>query len=320
MTELLQVRDLEVQFNTKRGCVCAVNDVSFGLDYGETLGIVGESGCGKSTLMLSLLRLLPSPPCKIAGGSALFEGEDLLGMTRERLRALRGHRIGVIFQDPMTSFNPVLTVGYQVAEPLKVHLGMNAFEAEQRVVQLFDMVGIPNPKERIHDFPHQFSGGMRQRVMIATALACKPDLLVADEPTTALDVTIQAQIVELVKRLRDELNMAVVWISHDLALLAGLAHRMIVMYGGIVVEEAPVASLYASPQHPYTLGLLGSLPRMDSGDRRPLASIEGTPPIISHALDKCPFSPRCAYKNERCQNSRPPLRDIGSGHKVACWR
>jgi oligopeptide transport system ATP-binding protein len=221
----------------------------------------------------------------------------------------------------MTSFNPVLTVGFQVAEPLRIHLGMTAAAAERRVIELFELVGIPNPRERIWDYPHQFSGGMRQRVMIATALACNPRLLIADEPTTALDVTIQAQIVELVKRLRRELSMAIVWITHDLALLAGLAHRMIVMYGGCIVEEAPVRALYASPLHPYALGLLGSLPRVDSCRRQRLVSIEGSPPVISKSLLGCPFSPRCAYRVPRCEKERPSLEERGSepGHKVACW-
>ena len=319
MTELLQVRDLEVQFKSRHGCVYAVNGVSLDLKAGETVGIVGESGCGKSTLFLSLLRLLPEPPCRITAGTAFFEGRDLLSMTREELRALRGLDAGVVFQDPMTSFNPVLTVGYQVSEALRAHLNMSSREAERRAVELLDLVGIPNPRERLRDYPHQFSGGMRQRIMIAIALSRNPKFLVADEPTTALDVTIQAQIVELVKRLRKMLNMAVVWITHDLALLAGVADRMCVMYGGCIVEEASAVSLYAKPRHPYTRGLMGSLPKVNASRRDRLFAIEGTPPSFSSPLEQCPFYPRCGQRVSRCEKGLPPLSDRGDHHKVACW-
>src|SRR5512133_3746108 len=263
MGDLLDVQGLETQFRTREGTVHAVNGVSFGLKEGETLGIVGESGCGKSVTVMSMLRLIPTPPGKVSAGKALFQGKDLLKMSDEEIRHIRGSQISVIFQDPMTSFNPVLTIGRQVAEPLEVHLGMSRNQAYERVTELMSMVGIPNPKDRLADYPHQFSGGMRQRMMIAMALTCSPQILIADEPTTALDVTIQAQIVELVKKLRDELGMAIVWITHDLGIIAGLADRVNVMYAGYIIEEAEVKRLYANPQHPYTLGLLGSLPRLD---------------------------------------------------------
>jgi oligopeptide transport system ATP-binding protein len=320
MVDLLDVQGLETQFRTREGIVHAVNGVSFHLKEGETLGIVGESGCGKSVSVMSMLRLIPSPPGKIVGGKAIYQGKDLLQMSDDEIRHIRGAQISVVFQDPMTSFNPVLTIGRQVAEPLEVHMGMSHQQANDRVVETLSLVGIPNPKDRLNDYPHQFSGGMRQRVMIAMALTCAPQILIADEPTTALDVTIQAQIVELVKRLRDELGMAIIWITHDLGLIAGLAHRMMVMYGGFVIEEAVVKDLYASPQHPYTLGLLGSLPRMDAHDRRRLVSIEGLPPVLYESPTYCPFAPRCKYQVEHCLHENPLLQPVGmNNHRVACW-
>ena len=291
MADILKVQGLETQFRTREGTVHAVNGVSFHLKEGETLGIVGESGCGKSVTMMSMLRLIPSPPGKVVAGQALYQGKDLLKMTDEEIRHIRGSQISVIFQDPMTSFNPVLTIGRQVAEPLETHMGMSRSQAFERVAELMAMVGIPNPKDRLNDYPHQFSGGMRQRMMIAMALTCSPQILIADEPTTALDVTIQAQIVELVKRLRDELGMAIIWITHDLGIIAGLADRVGVMYAGYIIEEAPVKELYANPQHPYTIGLLGSLPRMDANQRQRLVSIEGMPPVLFEKPDYCPFAP-----------------------------
>jgi oligopeptide transport system ATP-binding protein len=319
MADLLNVKDLETQFRTREGTVHAVNGVSFHLKEGETLGIVGESGCGKSVTMMSLLRLIPSPPGKVINGQAMYQGKDLLKMSDEEIRHIRGSQISVIFQDPMTSFNPVLTIGRQVAEPLEVHLGMSRAQAYERVTELMNMVGIPNPKDRLNDYPHQFSGGMRQRMMIAMALTCSPQILIADEPTTALDVTIQAQIVELVKRLRDELGMAIIWITHDLGIIAGLADRVAVMYGGCIIEEAPVKELYTNPLHPYTIGLLGSLPRMDANQRQRLVSIEGLPPVLYEKPKTCPFAPRCKYRVDHSLEENPPLMQVGPDHYVACW-
>jgi oligopeptide transport system ATP-binding protein len=316
---LLDVRGLETRFKTPEGAVHAVNGVSFTLRGGETVGVVGESGSGKSVTMLSLLRLLPSPPAQIIAGSALFHGEDLVTMSDRRIRDARGSQISIVFQDPMTSFNSVLTIGRQITEALEVHLGMSHAQARERAADLLDKVGIPNARDRLKDYPHQFSGGMRQRAMIAMALACRPQILIADEPTTSLDVTIQAQIVQLVKGLRQELGMAVIWITHDLGIIAGLAHRVIVMYGGLFVEEAPVRELYANPRHPYTIGLLASLPRVDAERRSSLASIDGLPPVLFARPTACPFSPRCRYAIERCHRENPLLEEISPGHRVACW-
>lgn len=316
---LLEVRGLETRFKTPEGPVHAVNGVSFDLKNGETIGLVGESGSGKSVTMLTVLRLLPSPPAEITGGSALFHGRDLLMMSDRQIRDARGSQISIVFQDPMTSFNPVLTIGRQITEPLEVHKGMSAARARERAAELLDLVGIPSARDRLKDYPHQFSGGMRQRAMIAMALACHPQILIADEPTTALDVTIQAQIVELVKRLRDEMGMAVIWITHDLGIIAGLAQRVMVMYGGCFIEEAPVKELYADPRHPYTIGLLGSLPRVDAEQRRSLASIDGLPPVLFQKPASCPFAPRCKYAIPRCRRENPPLEEVTPGHRVACW-
>ena len=261
--QLLEVQGLKTHFNTQEGVVHAVNGVSLTLNEGETISLVGESGCGKSVTMLSVLKLIPSPPGKIVAGTAKFLGKDLLQMDDDEINKVRGAQISMVFQDPMTSLNPVLTIGKQLMEPLIHHFSMSKEDATARAVELVEMVGIPNAESRLKDYPHQFSGGMRQRVMTAMALSCNPQILIADEPTTALDVTIQAQIVDLVKRLRDELGMAIVWITHDLGIVAGLAQRVIVMYGGYFIEEALVEELYANPQHPYTIGLLKSLPRVD---------------------------------------------------------
>ena len=316
---LLDVQDLETQFITPDGPVHAVNGVSFSLNNQETIGLVGESGCGKSVTMLSVLRLLPSPPARITGGSALFGDHDLLKMSHEEIRNIRGAQISIVFQDPMTSFNALLTIGRQITEPLVIHLGMTQREANQRAAELLDLVGIPKAKDRLKDYPHQFSGGMRQRAMIAMALACKPQILIADEPTTALDVTIQAQIVDLVKGLRDTLGMAVIWITHDLSIIAGLAQRVIVMYGGYFIEDAPVKELYRNPQHPYTTGLLGSLPRLDKDERKPLISIDGIPPVLYEKSTFCPFSARRKFVIERCNHENPPLQVVAPDHRVACW-
>ncbi len=315
---ILKVEDLETRFRTPDGTVYAVNGVSFDLKEGETLGVVGESGCGKSVTMLSLLQLIPMPPGEIVNGKALFHDSDLVKMKPDEIRDVRGSQIGMVFQDPMTSLNPVLTIGKQVAEPLMLHMRMNKKDAEERVIELLRLVGIPEAEKRLGQYPHQFSGGMRQRVMIAMALACNPQILIADEPTTALDVTIQAQIVELVKRLRDELGMSVIWITHDLGIVAGLAHRVIVMYAGYIIEEALVKELYANPNHPYTLGLLNSLPRLDSQERQRLSDIPGLPPLLLEKPVGCPFAPRCPYVFERCVEN-PPLVEILPGHRLACW-
>ena len=316
---LLDVQGLETTFKTPDGVIHAVNGVSFGLKEGETLGVVGESGCGKSVTMHSMLRLIPTPPGKIVAGKAFFFGQDLLQMSNEEIRHVRGAQISMIFQDPMTSLNPVLTIGKQLEEPLMLHVGMNKKQAEDRSVELLGMVGIPNARERLKDYPHQYSGGMRQRVMIAMALSCSPQILIADEPTTALDVTIQAQIMDLVKRLRDELGMAIIWITHDLGVVAGLARRVMVMYGGYIIEEAEVKDLYANPSHPYTIGLLGSLPRVDEKKHTRLYSIEGAPPVLYSKPTACPFAPRCKWAMERCWNENPQLEPVDSKHNIACW-
>jgi oligopeptide transport system ATP-binding protein len=316
---LLDVQGLETTFKTPDGVVHAVNGVSFGLKEGETLGVVGESGCGKTVTMMSVLRLIQSPPGKIVAGKAFFFGQDLLQISNEDIRHVRGAQISMIFQDPMTSLNPVLTIGYQMEEPLILHIGMSQKQARTRAAELLEMVGLPNAKERLNDYPHQFSGGMRQRVMIAMALSCSPQILIADEPTTALDVTIQAQITDLVKRLRDELGMAIIWITHDLGIVAGLAQRVIVMYGGYIIEEAPVRELYSNPRHPYTLGLLGSLPRVDEKEHTRLFSIEGQPPVLYQKPEACPFAPRCKWAIEHCWKENPMLESVAPEHRIACW-
>lgn len=319
MTEILSVQGLETQFRTREGIVHAVNGVSFNLEEGETLGIVGESGCGKSVSVMSMLRLIPSPPGQVVAGKAIYQGKDLLSMSDDEIRHIRGSQISMVFQDPMTFFNPVLTIGQQVSEPLEVHTDMNRKMAYDRAAEVLELVGIPRAKERLDDYPHQFSGGMRQRVMIAMALITNPQLLIADEPTTALDVTIQAQIVELVQRLRQELGMAIIWITHDLGIIAGLAKRVAVMYGGCIVEEAAVKELYSNPLHPYTRGLLGSLPRLDVTDHRRLVSIDGMPPILMEKPRSCPFLSRCPFAVEHCKSENPALINLSPHHKVACW-
>jgi oligopeptide transport system ATP-binding protein len=316
---LLDIKGLETQFKTPDGIVHAVNGVSFGLKEGETLGVVGESGCGKSVTMLSVLGLIASPPGKVVAGEALFFGQDLIKMQKEELRHVRGAQIAMIFQDPMTSLNPVLTIGRQIEEPLMMHVGMTKNQARERAAELLGMVGIPKAKDRLNDYPHQYSGGMRQRVMIAMALSCSPQVLIADEPTTALDVTIQAQIMDLVKRLRNELGMTIIWITHDLGVVAGLAQRVIVMYGGLIIEEAPVNELFANPSHPYTVGLIGSLPRVDETKHSRLFSIEGQPPILYQKPQACPFAPRCKWAMERCWKENPVLETVSSEHRIACF-
>jgi oligopeptide transport system ATP-binding protein len=317
---VLNVEGLRTEFATDEGIVHAVNGISYALKEGETLGVVGESGCGKTVHALSILRLVPPPAGRIVAGEVTYQGFDLLQIPEEEMRQVRGREIAMVFQDPMTSLNPVLTIGEQVTEPLHWHLEMGKKEARQRAAELLDLVGIPEAASRLDAYPHEFSGGMRQRTMIAMALACNPRLLIADEPTTALDVTIQAQILDLVNRLRDRFRMSMIWITHDLGVVAGLAHRVIVMYAGFIVEEARVADLYADPRHPYTLGLLGSLPRVDRTrpDRR-LIPIAGSPPDLLHLPPGCPFVPRCRYAAPLCSRENPSLRTVGRGHRVACW-
>jgi len=318
---VLDVRGLKTVFRTRAGEVHAVNDVSFSLKRGELLGVVGESGSGKSVTMMSLLRLLPAPPADIRAGEALLGGKDILKAPPGELRRIRGGKVGFVFQDPMTSLNPVFTVGMQIMEPLKVHLKLDKARAEKRALELLELVGIPDARRRLDNYPHQFSGGMRQRVMIAIALACDPDVLIADEPTTALDVTIQAQILELVKDLRQKLGMAIIWITHDLGVIAGIADRVMVMYGGQVVEEAPVRELFARPQHPYTRALLQTIPRITGPRDARLKVIEGQPPILTAAPAACPFRARCEFRHDRCDVENPRLRPVGHDHAVAChWQ
>jgi oligopeptide/dipeptide ABC transporter ATP-binding protein len=317
---LLDVKNLVTRFHTDEGIVHAVNGISYTLEEGETLGLVGESGCGKSVHALSITGLLPQPPARISG-EAMLNGRDLLRMKQKDLRLVRGPEIGMVFQDPMTSLNPTLTIGVQITESLELHLGMPAYLARLRAIELLHMVGIPEPERRLNDHPHKFSGGMRQRALIAIGLACNPQLLIADEPTTALDVTIQAQILDLVRRLRIMLGMAMIWISHDLGVVAGLADTVQVMYAGYIVERGPAKAVYGDSRHPYTIGLLGSLPRLDLRKQR-LISIEGVPPDLRVMPKGCPFAARCAYRAPECDAEMPPLRtvpDSTGDHIAACW-
>jgi oligopeptide transport system ATP-binding protein len=318
--KLLVVRNLSTHFFTPDGVVRAVDDVSFELGHGETLALVGESGCGKSVTALSLTRLVPDPPGRIVAGEVFLDGVDVLKLRSDTMRRLRGKEIGFIFQDPATSLNPTLTIGFQIAEPIRQHLGLSLGAANDRVVELLAKVGIPRPKDRLQDYPHQFSGGMRQRVMIAIALACDPKLLLADEPTTALDVTIQAQILELISKLSDEFRTAVLLITHDLGIAAGMCDRVNVMYAGRIVETGTVDQMFDEPGMPYTWGLLDSLPRLDDvrGDR--LRTIEGLPPLLINLPDACRFNPRCNYARDVCRESEPQLtRRRGEGHEARCW-
>lgn len=323
MAPILKVRNLVTRFHTIGGTIHAVNGVSFDLEEGETLAIVGESGCGKTVTILSLMRLIPEPPGKIEGGQALFYAgavvRDLLDLPEPEIRQIRGGQIGVVFQDPMTSLHPVLPIGLQISESLVEHCALSMQEARERTIELLRQVGLPDPESRYSNYPHQFSGGMRQRVMIAMAIACRPSILIADEPTTALDVTIQAQIIDLVKRLRDELHMAVVWITHDLGVIAGLANQVMVMYGGLFLEKARVGDLYKRPQHPYTIGLLGAVPRLDKVEIDRLVSIKGAPPELVTEPTCCPFAPRCPYVMDRCLKEVPPLYKVDVQHHSACF-
>lgn len=320
---VLEVRGLKTVFRTRGGEIHAVNSVSFHLNRGEVLGVVGESGSGKSVTMMSLIGLLPSPPAEIRDGAVLLGERDLLKIPPDELRHVRGAKVGFVFQDPMTSLNPVFTVGMQIMEPLREHMGMTKAQAEARAVELLELVGIPDARSRLKSYPHQFSGGMRQRVMIAIALACDPDVLIADEPTTALDVTIQAQILELVKELRQKLGMAIIWITHDLGVIAAVADRVMVMYGGQVVEHGPVKEIFANPRHPYTRALLKTIPSIAGAREARLQVIEGQPPILSAAPTACPFRARCAHAMAVCEAENPARRAVdgaplGHGHDVAC--
>jgi oligopeptide transport system ATP-binding protein len=316
---VLDVRGLKTVFRTRGGEIHAVNSVSFDLRPGELLGVVGESGSGKSVTMMSLIGLLPSPPADVRAGEVLLDGRDILKVSRDELRDIRGAQIGFIFQDPMTSLNPVFTVGNQIMEPLRRHLGLSKAAAETRAAELLDLVGIPDARKRLKSYPHQFSGGMRQRVMIAIALACDPKVLIADEPTTALDVTIQAQIIELVRDLRQKLGMAIVWITHDLGVIAGIADRVMVMYGGQIAEQGPVKEVFANPQHPYTRALLQTVPSVRGERAAKLRVIEGQPPILTEDPRACPFRARCTHAFDRCARENPPRVPVGNGHDVACF-
>jgi oligopeptide transport system ATP-binding protein len=316
---ILDLKNLVVNFHTQDGIVHAVNGVSYSATAGRTLGIVGESGCGKSVSVLSIMRLIPEPPGKIVAGEIIYQGQDLLKLDKPGMQDIRGKEIAMVFQDPMTSFNPVLTIGNQIGESSIIHMGMSPEKARQRSVELLELVGIPQAEERVDDYPHQFSGGMRQRAMIAMALACNPSLLIADEPTTALDVTIQAQIVELVKELSEQFEMAIIWITHDLGVIAEIADRVVVMYAGYVVEEADVYTLFDYPTHPYTLALLKSLPRVDAISKEKLAVIPGAPPDCLVLPRGCPFAPRCTFTIERCFQENPTLQQINNDHEIACW-
>jgi peptide/nickel transport system ATP-binding protein len=316
---LLEIRDLHTHFAVDGGEFRAVDGISLDLEAGRTLGIVGESGCGKSVTALSIMGLVPRPPGRIAGGEIRFEGANLLDLTPAELRELRGNRISMIFQEPMTSLNPVFTVGDQIVEGILRHRRITESEAKDRAIDMLRRVRIPSPERRFDDYPHRLSGGMRQRAMIAMALACEPKLLIADEPTTALDVTIQAQILELMRTLRDETGTAIILITHDLGVVAELAHDVVVMYSGRIVERSSVARLFAEPQHPYTIGLLGSIPKLHLEQPR-LAAIEGQVPNPLAPRTGCSFTPRCPFAVEKCRREEPPLIPVVAGHEAACWR
>ncbi len=322
MANLLEIKNLQTSFFTPRGVVKAVDGVSFGIESGETLGLVGESGCGKSVTALSIMQLVPQPQGRIVSGEILFEGQDLCRLTEKELGKIRGAKIGMVFQEPTTSLNPVYTVGNQIAEPIQLHLGLGKKQAWDMAAQMLQHVGIPSPRERLKDYPHQMSGGMRQRVMIAMALVCHPRLLIADEPTTALDVTIQAQILDLLKKLKKELGMAILLITHDLGIIADIAQRAAVMYAGKIVELAATNSLFAEPRHPYTEGLLRSIPRITEGGskRSRLAAIPGSVPDLLNLPPGCSFQERCTYKMEICAKQEPVLQAVAEGHLVSCWR
>jgi oligopeptide transport system ATP-binding protein len=321
MNKLLEVKGMKTEFKLSQGIVHAVNGISFTLNEGEVLGIVGESGCGKSVTALSIMRLIETPGRIKEGEVWLYsktDGIDLLKLTNKQMERVRGNKISMIFQDPMTSLNPVLNIGYQIMEPLKIHRGMSESQAKDTAIKLLDRVGIPEAHQRLKDYPHVFSGGMRQRVMVAMAVACSPKLLIADEPTTALDVTIQAQIIDLINELKDEFGTAVIIITHDLGVVAEIADQVAVMYAGHIVENSSVRTIYETPQHPYTKALMGSVPRLRYWPDR-LTTIEGAPPSLTQEIIGCPFQPRCSIRIDRCEIENPPLIDISPSHTCACW-
>jgi oligopeptide transport system ATP-binding protein len=315
---LLEVRDLHTEFPSDEGLVRAVDGVSFHLDRGETLGIVGESGSGKSVTVMSVMRLI-RPPGRIAGGQVLFRGRDLSTLNEREMEGVRGEQVAMIFQDPMTSLNPVFRTGWQVAEPLRLHKRINNNQAWKRAINMLGRVGIPEPGKRATMYPHEFSGGMRQRAMIAMGLTTAPQVLIADEPTTALDVTIQAQILELLREVNQEFGTATIFITHNLGVVAGMCDRVMVMYAGRVVEEGPTEAVFANPRHPYTWALLRSIPRLDADEREPLRPIEGLPPDLAHLPRGCPFHPRCAFRRQHCLEERPELEPVGPAQRAACW-
>ena len=324
MESLLRVENLSTDFYSRGGTVKAVDNISFDVAEGETVGIVGESGCGKSATVLSIMRLIPNPPGRIVHGDILFQGNegnppvDLRTVSESEMQEIRGNLVSMVFQDPMTSLNPVLTIGWQLREPLQLHLGLNKKEAEDRSIELLELVNIPSPAQRLNDYPHQFSGGMRQRVMIAMAIACNPKLLIADEPTTALDVTIQAQILELMMKLQDELNMSVVIITHDLGVVGEICDRVLVMYAGQIIESGSVDDLLNDPKHPYTHGLLQSVPKLGPTVKERMEPIHGVPPNLVALPPGCRFAPRCSKKFDKC-NDEPILKEVGQNHECACW-
>lgn len=319
MPPLLEVRNLKTYFFIDRSTVKAVDGISFDLNEGETLGIVGESGCGKSVSAMSLLRLIPNPPGEIVGGEIRFEGRDLLKVTDEEIRDIRGNRIAMIFQEPMTSLNPALTIGRQIAEPMEIHKNMKLNAALTQCTELLSKVQIADPENRIHDYPHQFSGGMRQRAMISMGLGCNPRLIIADEPTTALDVTIQAQLLELLKGLTRDFNMALIIITHNLGVVARYADRVNVMYAGRIVEKGTANDIYDSPRHPYTIGLMASVPQLDQDIKKKLVPIQGQPPNLAMVPEGCAFHPRCDYAIARCKEETPLLESVVGKHEKACW-
>ena len=321
MTAFLDIKDLTVSFDTDEGSVRAVRGISYSVGEGEVLGVVGESGSGKSVHALALMRLIPVPPGRVESGEIWFGGQDLLRIGGGQMRGVRGKQIAMVFQDPMSSLNPVYTIGFQIKEALRLHLALARGAASRRACELLDLVGIPDPRRRLASYPHELSGGMRQRVMIAMALAGNPKLIIADEPTTALDVTIQAQIIELIKKLREELGLTVIWITHDLGIVAGLAHRVNVMYAGYVVERGSVRAIFKRPHHPYTMGLLASMPRVDRGTAGKLVPIPGRPPDLAQLGPGCPFLPRCPLAGDECRDAMPPFVESGDpGHRVRCWK
>ena len=319
MPPLLSVKDLKTYFYTEEGVVKAVDGVTYDVQEGETLALVGESGCGKSVSAMSILRLIPFPPGRIVDGEVLFDGEDILKMDDAEIRRVRGNRISMVFQEPMTSLNPVLTIGKQLTEAIELHLKLDREAAVARAIQLLEMVGVAEAERRVNDYPHQFSGGMRQRVMIAMAMACNPRLLIADEPTTALDVTIQAQVLEVMARLSREFGTAVIIITHNLGVVARYADRVNVMYAGKIIETSSAEKVYADPRHPYTLGLLNSVPRLDQASGEKLIPIEGLPPDLGHLPPGCAFYPRCTYRVDKCKEEYPPLQMVAENHYSACW-